>query len=159
KKLMTSLAKWCLRYPLLVAVDPSVGLSLDITGCAHLWGGEEPYLNHIVNTFQGKGYDLRAAIADTMGAAWAVARYGRHSMVILPDAQRQALLPLPPASLRLEQETLVRMERLGFWQVGQFIDLPPSLLRKRFGDILLLRLGQALGTEREPMEPVKPRQP
>jgi len=159
KKLLTNLAEWCQRYTPLAAIDPPDGLFLDITGCAHLWGGEEPYLNHIVNTIQSKGYNLRAAIADTMGAAWAVARYGRHSMVILPDAQRQALLPLPPASLRLEQETLVRMERLGFWQVGQFIDLPPSLLRKRFGDILLLRLGQALGTEHEPMEPVKPRQP
>src|SRR5690606_24184871 len=98
------------------------------------------------------GYNVRAAIADTIGTAWAVARYGRNSLIILPDAQRQGLLPLPPASLRLEQETLVRMEHLGFRQVAQFIDLPPSLLRKRFGDTLLLRLGQALGTEHEPME-------
>lgn len=158
-KLLSGLAEWCLRYTPMVAPDSPDGLILDITGCAHLWGGEVPYLKEILITLKSKGYDTRAAIADTIGTAWAVARYGQLSPIIEPEAQLKALSSLPPASLRLEQGMLQRMDRLGFRQVGQFIDMPGSLLRKRFGEILLTRIGQALGTEHEHMDPVQPRQP
>lgn len=158
-RLLANLAEWCLRFTPMAAPDSPDGLILDITGCAHLWGGEPPYLEHIITNLKNKGYDVRAAIADTMGSAWAVARYGPSNSIVAPHGQRQALLALPPASLRLDQEILKRMDRLGFCQVGQFIGMPASMLRKRFGEILLLRMGQALGTEHEHMEPVQPRQP
>src|SRR5690554_665120 len=70
-RLLVKLAEWCLRYTPLAAPDAPDGLILDITGCAHLWGGEGPYLNDLINTLKNKGYDIRAAIADTVGAAWA----------------------------------------------------------------------------------------
>ena len=158
-RLLANLAEWCLRYTPLAAPDSPDGLILDISGCAHLWGGEDLYLEHLTTTLKDKGYDVRAAIGDTMGSAWAVSRYGPPNSIIPPNEQRQALLSLPPASLRLDQEILKRMDRLGFRQVGQFIDMPASMLRKRFGEILLLRIGQILGTEHEHMEPVQPRQP
>lgn len=157
--LLTGLAEWCLRYTPVAAPSPPDGLILDITGCAHLWGGEASYLKDIVARFNAKGYHVRAAIADTIGTAWAVARYGQLSPIIAPDAQREALLHLPPSALRLERETLLRMDRLGFRQIGQFIDMPKPTLRKRFGEALLARMGQALGTEQEHMEPVQPLQP
>jgi protein ImuB len=75
-RLLNALGKWCIRYAPVIAVDLPDGLVLDVSGCAHLWGGEVPYFNEIVTRFSSKGYDVRAAMADTIGAAWAVSRYG-----------------------------------------------------------------------------------
>src|SRR5690554_5949215 len=158
-RLLKAFARWCLCYTPVVAPDPPNGLVLDITGCAHLWGDEHSYLENITTTIQNKGYHVRAAIADTIGTAWAIARYGRHSPLVKPNAQREALLPLPPASLRLDMEILQRMDKFGFRKIGQFIDIPPYLLRRRFGETLLIRLEQALGTAYEHIQPVRPLQP
>ena len=76
-KLLKALGKWCIRYTPFTAIDPPGGLILDVSGCTHLWGGEKNYLKEIVLRLRNKGYDVRAAIADTPGAAWAIARYGR----------------------------------------------------------------------------------
>jgi protein ImuB len=127
-----------------------------VSGCAHLWGGERPYLKDIVTRLRGFGYDVRAAIADTIGTAWAVSRYGRLTPVIEPGRHAEALLPLPPAALRLEAGIVARMEKLGLYQVRSFINMPRSALRRRFGEGLLLRLDQALGQAVEGLQPIKP---
>src|SRR5690606_15146343 len=158
-RLLKALARWSLRYTPVVAPDPPDGLGFDRTGGAHLWGGERPYLEDITATLESKGYNVRAAIADTIGTAWAVARYGQGSLIVGPNTQWEALRPLPPAALRLDTGILQRMEKLGFRQIGQFIDLPKPILRKRFGEILLTRLGQAFGTAHEHVQPVRPLQP
>lgn len=66
EKLLHALAEWCMRYTPITSVDIPDGLILDISGCAHLWGGERPYLKEIVLKLRGYGYDVRAAIADTI---------------------------------------------------------------------------------------------
>jgi protein ImuB len=73
-KLLTGLAEWFLRYTPLVALDPPDGLLLDVTGCTHLKGGERAYLKEIFERLTELGYDVRPAIADTIGCAWGVAR-------------------------------------------------------------------------------------
>ncbi|SHN33390.1 protein ImuB [Cyclobacterium lianum] len=159
KRLLYRLAGWCLQYTPLPAADPPSGLMLDISGCPHLWGGESAYLEALVSALENKGYHVRAAIADTIGAAWALARYGEQACIAGKGMQREALLPLPPAALRLEARTLEGLEKLGFRQIEQFIDLPAATLRRRFGEELLFRLGQALGEEEEAFQPVQPRVP
>lgn len=156
EKVLEALAEWSIRYAPVVAVDRPNGLILDISGCAHLWGGELSYLKTIVARFVKGGYDVRAAIADTIGAAWAVARYGKNSLIVESGRQAEALCSLPPEALRLETSTLQRMEKLGFRRIGQFISIPQLNLRRRFGDSLLHRLGQALGTVPETLQPVRP---
>ena len=156
EKLLGALAEWSIRYAPIVAANPPDGLILDISGCAHLWGGELPYLKTIVTRFAKGGYDVRVAIADAIGAAWAMARYSTNRVIVEPGRQSEALLPLPPAALRLDSTTLQRMEKLGFRQIGQFIGIPRLNLRRRFGDVLLNRLGQALGTVPEALQPVQP---
>ena len=156
EKLLGALAEWSIRYAPIVATDSPDGLILDISGCPHLWGGEHPYLQSITSRFRKGGYDVRAAIADTVGAAWAVAHYGKNEMIIGPGKQAEALFPLPPAALRLDSSTLQRMEKLGFRQIGQFIGIPRLNLRRRFGEAMLIRLEQALGTMPEPVKPVQP---
>lgn len=155
-KHLRDLAEYCFRYSPVVATDPPDGLILDISGCPHLWGGELPYLNAIITRFHKGGYDARAAIADTIGTAWAVAHYRSNTPIVAPGRQAEALLSLPPAALRVESTILKRMEKLGFREIGQFIHIPQTNLRRRFGDVLLTRLEQALGTGYETLQPVSP---
>lgn len=155
-KLLHRLAEWCIRFTPVVAVDLPNGLLLDVSGCAHLWGGEAPYLETILKKLQARHYDVQAAMADTPGLAWAVARYGRAPWVIDTHRHIDTLLPLPPEALRLDADVVARMHRLGLHQVRQFIHLPRTSLRRRFGEAFLRRLGQALGHEDEVLESVQP---
>jgi len=151
-KLLKALGEWCIRYSPLIAIDLPDGLILDISGCAHLWGNERNYLKEIVNRLRSKGYDVRAAMADTAGSAWAVARFGKIKPIIEPGGQADALLSLPPAALRLEPLILERLQKLGFYAIKDFMNIGRSVLRRRFGESLLLRLNQALGNEDEPLQ-------
>jgi len=155
-RLLRQLGLWCIRYSPIVAVDLPNGLILDISGCAHLWGGEREYLKEIVNKLRLSGYDARAAIADTAGAAWAVARYGKKTPIIASGEQANALLDLPPAALRLEPPVLDKLQKLGFRTIKSFIEIPRTVLRRRFGEPFLLRLAQALGLGDEPLVPLIP---
>ncbi|RKR84380.1 protein ImuB [Mucilaginibacter gracilis] len=151
QKLLKALGLWCIRYTPLIAIDLPNGLILDVSGCAHLWGGERPYLGTIIKILRSKGYNARGAMADTVGTAWAIARYGRLKPIIEPGTQAHALLTLPPAALRLEPLVLDRLQKLGFYTIKSFIGMGRSVLRRRFGPGLLLRLDQALGNEDEPL--------
>ncbi|HEX3008800.1 MAG TPA: DNA polymerase Y family protein [Bacteroidales bacterium] len=156
EKQLRALAEWCIRFTPVVAIDPPDGLILDISGCAHLWGGEISYLKTITDRLRRGGFDVRVAIADTIGAAWAIARYGRGITIVEPGSQAEALFSLPPVALRLDAPVLQRMEKLGFRQIKQLLCIPASNLRRRFGEGLLNRLGQALGTVTEFLHPVQP---
>ena len=158
-QLLKAIAEWCIRYTPNAAIDLPDGLILDVSGCAHLWGGEKPYLEDILNKLKGFGYTVRAAMADTIGAAWAVCRYGRITALIKPGEHLEALLPLPPAALRLESAIMERLEKLGLYQIKDFINMPRSALRRRFGQSLLKRLDQALGQEMEVIDPIRPIEP
>jgi len=155
-KLLKQLGLWCIRYTPIVSVDMPNGLILDISGCSHLWGGEREYLKEIVNKLRTSGYDVRAAIADTIGAAWAVARFGKTTPIVENGAQIPALLDLPPAALRLEPDVLEKLKKLGFHTIKSFMQIPRTVLRRRFGEGLLLRLAQALGLENEYLIPLVP---
>lgn len=154
-KLLKGLAEWCLRYTPLVMVDPPDGLLLDVTGCTHLKGGEAEYLKDMVARLKQLGYTIRPGMADTIGCAWAVARCAETGLIVPPGGQRNALMPLPPYALRLPTELLLRLNQVGFYQVGSFIHLPKSVLKRRFGANMILRLYQALGQEAEFLLPLK----
>lgn len=158
-QLLESLAEWCLRFSPIAGIAPPEAILLNISGCAHLWGGEHPYLEHIVGRFQQGGYHAKAAIADTAGLAWGLAHYGHGSVIAESGQGSEMLQHLPPPALRLEPAVLARMEKLGFRLIGQFMTMPKSMLRRRFGDSLLLRLGQALGSEPETLKPIVPELP
>jgi protein ImuB len=159
EELLKGLAEWCIRYTPIAAVYPPDSLILDITGCAHLWGGERAYLKEIVLRLRKAGYEVSTAIADTIGAAWAVSHFGTGERIIKKNGQQNALLSLSPAALRLEEPVFERMQKLGFYQIRNFIDMPRSVLRRRFGRQLLDRIDQALGNTVEVIEPVVPAVP
>jgi protein ImuB len=75
RQLLEAIADWCDRYTPLVGLDPPDGLLLDVTGCAHLFGGEAALAADLVRRLGAQGYQARVAVADTVGCAWAVARF------------------------------------------------------------------------------------
>jgi len=154
-KLLKGLAEWCLRYTPLVAVDPPDGLLLDVTGCTHLKGGERTYLKDLTDRLNLAGYDVRAGMADTIGCAWGVARCASSGLIIPEGGHRNALMPLPPSALRLPTDLLIKLQNLGLHQVSSFIHMPRSVLRRRFGKDMVLRMLQALGQEEEFLLPMK----
>jgi len=154
--LLSALAEWCIRYTPIVAIDPPDGLILDVSGCAHLWGGERPYLRDMVTRLSAFGYQVRPGMADTVGCAWAIARFGRLKLIVDAGGQVEALQHLPPVALRLENGIAEKLEKLGLTEIGSFMNMPRAALRRRFGENLLLRLDQALGQGIEYVQPIKP---
>jgi protein ImuB len=104
-KLLNRIAEWCIRFTPVVGVNPPDGLIFDATGCSHLWNGDAHYMTTIAQRLKARGYDVSVGMADTIGAAWAVARFGQ-KLLIESGQHLQALLSLPPSSLRLEMETI-----------------------------------------------------
>jgi protein ImuB len=158
-KLLQHIAEWCIRFSPIVAADAPGGIILDATGCAHLWGGEKEYLTEIFSRFKTLGYTIRLGMADTIGMAWAAARFKKEGIIIEPGSQSAALMDLPPEALRIDAGIVERLYQLGLDRVGEFIDMPNSALRRRFGVEIIKRLNQALGKAVEFIEPVIPIEP
>lgn len=158
-KLLNRIAEWCIRFTPFVAVDHPDGLILDVTGCPHLWGGDELYIKEIVRRLKDRGYDTKAAIADTIGAAWAMTRFEEKSFIVEGDKQGTALLSLPAPALRLDFNIVERLHKLGLRNIKDFIGIPRSSLRRRFGQQLITRIDQAIGKEEEIIQPVQPVEP
>ncbi len=169
RALVERLVEWCGHYTPWAAVSEPVegvaggGLWLDISGCAHLFGGEEGLLGHLLERLERLGFAARAAAADTPGAAWAWARFGagmRERLAGLsPGGQRDALASLPVAALRLGPAIAAGLAGLGLKRVGDLYAMPASALGPRFGREVLLRLDQALGLVAEPISPRRPPAP
>ena len=141
---LRALVDWCVRFSPAVAADPPDGLVLDITGVDHLWGGEEALRRDLLARMRANGLPARAAIADTAGAAWALARFSR-TAVAPPGGQAGLLADLPVAALRLEAKAAAQLPRLGLARIGDLMALPRPQITRRFGPGVLLRLDQALG--------------
>ncbi len=156
---LTALADWCVRFSPAVAVDAPDGLFLDVTGVDHLWGGEAALLADFRRRLSANGLPFRCAIADTPGAAWALAHFAEDGAIAPPGGQAALLAPLPPAALRLETQTWAQVERLGIRQVGQLMSIPRGPFARRFGRAAMSRLDQALGREREALTFRRPPNP
>lgn len=159
RRLLKALAEWCIRFTPITAVDGADGIILDASGCPHLWGGELAYLKDLLTRLRAFGYHVRIAMADTIGAAWAISRYDSAYPIIEPGKHIDALLSLPPAALRLESSIAERLHKLGLKDIRSFIHMPRKALRRRFGESLLQQLDYALGQQIEPLIPVCPIEP
>ena len=156
--LVGRLARWAGRWSPLVEVDgtdgPSsslgTGLRLDVSGCAHLFGGEAGLCRDVEHRFAGLGLSVRVAVAETAGAAWALARFGGAAP---GRALADALAPLPVAALRLPPGPTRTLERLGLKTIGELAGVPRRSLARRFreADNPLDALDRMLGRKPEPL--------
>ena len=156
RRLIEALADWCDRYTPLVALDGTDVLFLDMTGCAHLFGGERTMLADIVSRFFGQGFGVRAGLASTPGAAWAAARFSSGDGILDEGQEQHFLEPLPLAALRLDPGIRAGLESVGLRTVGSVMTAPRAPLARRFSATLLVRLDQALGRIEEVISPRLP---
>ena len=152
------LALWALqRYAPIAAADPPDGLIVDVSGAAHLRGGEDVMLADMIDRLRAANVAARAAIADHWGAAHGLARYAtRPSIVVPPGGSTVAITPLPIAALRLPRDMVDDLRRLGFDCIGDLLSKPRAPLTLRFGPELGRRLDQATGELIEHIDPVRP---
>lgn len=155
---LDNIAAWCERFTPIVVLDPPEGLFLDVTGCAHLFGGEEKLRAEIVTRLYAQGFGARAAIAPTPGAAWAFARYAKASLAASED-WRAKLAALPVEALRLAPDAAALLRRLGLRTIGQILKAPRSSFTARAGENAMLRLDQTLGRAQEALTPRRPAPP
>lgn len=129
------LARWLGRYGPARNRDGIDGVWIDITGVAHLFGGEEQLLADLIQRLSSFGITPHAGLAGTLGAAHALARFsatGRVPAIAPPNSEKTALAALPIAGLRLEPDTVVLLKRLGLRRIGQLYDVPRAALEQRF---------------------------
>ncbi len=137
------------------ATAPYGDLILDITGVSHLFGGEQRMLELLVSRLRGLGFTVSGAIADTVGAAWALAHFATGSIVPRGETEA-ALAPLPIVGLRLEEAQVAGLNQMGLKSIGQLYGRDRRALQARFGETLILRLDQALGRIEERITPRLP---
>ncbi len=156
---------WCTRFSPYVAPWPEIedgaaGLTFDMTGCAHLFGGEPAMLHSMAAALAQLGLSVRLAMADSIGAAHALCRHGVKAQIIVDSTtQTQALRALPVVALRIGTQTVATLRHLGLTRIADVMDLPRAPLAARFGEELLLRLDQALGRVGESFSPILPHAP
>ena len=150
-ELLGRLARWASRWSPLVEVDGEDGLRLDASGVAHLFGGEAGLVRDIETRFGTMGLSCRAALAETAGAAWGLARFGGSALPGKPLAERIA--PLPVAALRLGPGPTRTLELLGLKTIGALAGVPRRSLARRFreADNPLDALDRMLGRRAEPL--------
>lgn len=152
-RFLMGLRRWLTRYCPWIGVEGRDGLVLDVTGSTHLWGGEAAMLADLRQRFAGAGLSVQIGLGDTRGAAWALAHHGEG--VARPQQPLATLSPLPVAALRLEEEVVTALQRLGLRTIGDLAAAARAPLARRFGPGLLMRLDQALGAQPEEIAPLQ----
>lgn len=157
---LQALSRWAWRFTPIVQPNSPDGLLLEISGCEHLFGGTRAMLDQVVRQMHQLGLQVRGAIGPTVGGAWALARWGRSgTMIESVEELAEALAPLPVQALRVEDEVAEGLRAVAVETVGELRALSRSSLAERFGEMLLLRLDQAMGRAFEAVEPIEPSEP
>ncbi|MEM9437368.1 MAG: DNA polymerase Y family protein [Pseudomonadota bacterium] len=196
------LRRWAGKFSPWVSEADRDGLFIDLTGAAHLFGGEAGVADLIETDCARFGLTVQLGIADTPGAAWALARYAgqgatnarsgdaidqeahatraravkrrnwerggpapkvvtlraRQARIAAPGQTRQALASLPVAALRLPEDSVTELNRVGLRRIEDVLGQPRAPLVRRYGQELGRRLDQALGLLAEPISPARPPQ-
>jgi protein ImuB len=160
RRQLEALAQWCHQFSPTVGVEASESpetLLLDATNLAPFYGSESSLVAQAAAGLKRRGFTGRLALADSLGAAWALAHYSAAEPFIAPqDETSEALAPLSIAALRLSPELLETLRQLGVERIETLLSWPREQLRSRFGPELQLRLDQALGLVREVFDAVQP---
>ncbi|MEM7178775.1 MAG: DNA polymerase Y family protein [Pseudomonadota bacterium] len=152
---LRALARWAEQFSPLVGLDRDDTLVLDISGCAHLFGGEAALCAQVAAACAGLNLTARIGLADTRGGAWALAHLAPG---IAPAGQtRRVLEDMPVGALRIEAATVEALSALGLATIGALARIARGQLARRFGLQTLKRLDQALGAEPEPISPDRAR--
>jgi protein ImuB len=154
-KLLDRIADWCDRFTPFVAIDGPRALLLDVTGAAHLFGGEAALLKRVLTMLHDQGFIVRGALAGTAMAARACARY-RNGLVVAAGEEAIITAPFPVEALFLDPVTTHAFRRAGLKTIGQIAGRDRRELNARFGSAMLFTLETALGKGERPISPRAP---
>ena len=150
--LLESIADWCDRFTPMVGLDGTDGLLLDITGAAHLFGGEAAMLQMVMGAIARQGFTVRGAIAGTTLCAHALARYA-HGAIAPVGGEADAMAPLSITALEPEEKILRALRHAGLKTVGMVAARLSSELSERLGTNFVARLRVMLGAREQPLQP------
>jgi protein ImuB len=154
-KTLNDIAEWCDRFTPLVALDSPHGLFLDITGCAHLFGGEAAMMQLICEVLAAQGFAVSAAIAGTSVCARTVTRHV-HGRIVRDGEEAEAVRPLPVSALGADEAIARGLRRAGLKTIGDVASRARHEITARFGAGFITLLQHALGQGDAPISPRKP---
>jgi protein ImuB len=154
-KTLSDIADWCDRFTPLVALDPPHGLFLDLTGCAHLFGGEAALMRMICGALTGQGFVVSAAIAGTSICARTLTR-SSPGKIVEDGEEAEAVKPLPVSALGADETITRGLRRAGLKTIGDVAARAPYEITARFGTRFTTLLAHALGEGDAPISPRKP---
>jgi protein ImuB len=152
---LNAITEWCDRFTPLVALDPPHGLFLDITGCAHLFGGEAAMMKLVCGILTVQGFAVSGAIAGTAVCARALTRYV-HGRIVRDGEEADAVRPLPVSALGADMTLVTGLRRAGLKTIGDVAERGRHEITARFGAPFTALLEQALGERDAPISPRKP---
>jgi protein ImuB len=155
RKTLEDIADWCDRFTPLVALDPPDGLFLDITGCAHLFGGEGALLQTVIGALTKRGFTVSAAIASTSVCARTLTRHVS-GKIIAAGEEAKAVAPLPVTALGASEAIAGGLRRAGLKTIGDVASRARHEIAARFGAGFTAHLEHALGQGDAPISPRKP---
>lgn len=154
---LKNLAAACERFTPSICCDAPTGLILDITGCAHLLGGEAGLKTRVESLFSEQNLSVRAAIASTPEAARALVRSGWRG-VTASNNEESVIRQLPVSALNgIDAKTRLALKRAGLNTIGALAERPQSILAARFGQDFITELMRTLGRENAGITPLRPR--
>lgn len=151
--LLAAIADWCRRFTPLAALDPPDGIILDVSGVAHLFGGDEALLKSVEDALAKQGFACRIALAPHAAAAIAFGRFGGPRLVRGDASFEKAVRALPVAALRLDDKAALRLRDAGLRSLGDLLLRPRAPITARFGAIVFARIDAMLGRRSDPLSP------
>jgi len=154
-KILNDIADWCDRFTPLVALDSPHGLFLDITGCAHLFGGEAALMRIVCGALTRQGFAVSASIASTSICARTMTRHVA-GQIIGDGEEAEAIAPLPVFTLGADEAIIRGLRRAGLKTIGDVASRARHEITARFGADFTTLLEQAMGQGDAPISPRKP---
>ena len=154
-KTLNDIADWCDRFTPLVALDAPHGLFLDITGCAHLFGGEAALMQTICAALTRQGFAVSAGIAGTSICARTIRNHA-HGRIVAVGEEAEMVRPLPLFTLGADDAIIRGLRRAGLKTIGDVASRERHEITARFGARFTALLEQSLGEGDAPISPRKP---
>lgn len=148
---LEKLARDAIRYAPTVVLTSPDGITIDVTGAAHLHGGEAALCDTALDRLERLGMTVRGACGPTAEAAQALAC---HAEAIADE--RAALRALPVRALNLPEDAAHALQRAGLTTVGAVAARPMAVIAARFGMEAVRALDRVLGREEAPGDALLP---
>lgn len=148
-RMLARIVAGCVRYTPMAAPEPPDGAILDITGCAHAFGGARNLETDLRERLGAGGITAFSALGDTPEQARALARFGHRG---------KYLLDLPVDALEADPAVTLALRRAGLKTIRDLASRPRKMLAARFGDLAVC-LGRLLGEQDRHISPERPLPP